>query len=75
MSFYVTALKGGRNDIVAFLMGPYETLEQAQGKVADGRHLVRWAKADPFAELAYGVSKYTGPKGAEPIAVFGKTSD
>lgn len=66
VGFYVTLRRDtgpGREPRTAFLLGPYETKDQAEGKVWRGRMLA--PKVDGWAAFdAYGVAKVTMPPGA-----------
>ncbi len=63
-NFYVTARDGDR---VAWLLGPFDTHQQALDRVEEGKRLA--IKADPFAHFyGFGTSSYLGEN--PPISVF-----
>lgn len=67
-TFFVTIKRGGRT---GFLLGPYATLEEAEGHVAEGRQ--RASEADSWSDFdAFGVTGVTCPETAAKIRpVFG----
>lgn len=66
MKYYVTVVDAGR---VGFLLGPYDTLEEAETNVSRGRELA--CQANQWAHFyAFGCASL--PEEKQPKTVFGR---